>query len=581
MTDGPQRRPRKKGRRRDRDGGALAGLESLVPDGRDRRVLLVADAAQRRELVPWLERFSKDRVCVVSADEAPEWDLAGRQVEHRACADLATVVKHVRMLDAPHIVVSVLPSDLLPTGAEDQLDLFAALFRFVRRDGAYILDRLATGPRLEGLPEWLHLLAAAEDRSLRDSLGPRQTELASAVGTFAVSRDAVVVTKRVEHLVKLRDAELNRILPAREPDLTLAELDKRPGGELTSRARVTSHTALVDISMPSVIAYPELTTRHYSGQVALGGASLMYAGHTVLPDSFRWHLTDNPSNPNLRSESRRFARVPSASRPRRTLTGDYYQLESTYPHHFGHLMTEVVSRLWGWEAAKREIPDLKAIFQLKTKSRRDPRLERTLFTAYGISEADLVWVNEPVFVESVVAATPMWHNAPPHYVHPDIVETWDRLAAGLVRDAGRGPHERIFVSRGAGAKHRECRNAVEVEEFFRARGFEIVYPELLSLPEQVVLFRDARVVAGFGGSAMFNLMFAKSVETVVLLSHEAYTARNEHLYTSLTGGDVHYFWSRPDVEHPEGGWSQEAFTAAWEFDFGRNGDELAQVLAQA
>jgi capsular polysaccharide biosynthesis protein len=559
--------------------GALTGLDSLVADGRDRRVIVVADATQRHELLPWLEEFSADRICVISADEAPEWDLADRGVEHRASRDVAGLIKQVRMIDAPHIVVSLVPTDLLPVAAETQLDLFSALFRFIREGGTYILDRRAAGSSLAGMPELLELLVAAEDPALRDSLARRDKELASAVGAVAFSRDAVAVTKRLDHFVKLRDVELNRILPAREPELQLAVLETRPGGEFASRARVTSHGIPADETMPSVIRYPGVTTRHYSGRIALGGASLMYAGHTILPDSYRWHLTDHPANPHLKAESRRFARVPSEYRPRRTLPGDFYQLESTYPHHFGHVMTEVLSRLWGWEAAKREIPDLKAIFQLKSQSRRDPGLERTLFTAYGIKESDLVWVNEPVWVESVVAATPMWHNAPPHYVHPDMTETWDRLGTGLASEIGRSPHERIFVSRGSGAKHRECRNVAEVEDFFRARGFEVVYPELLSLPEQVALFRDARVIAGFGGSAMFNVMFAKSVETVIVLNHEAYIARNEHLFTCLTGGDVHYFWSRADVDQPEDGFSFEAFTAPWDFDFERNGEELARVLA--
>ena len=84
-------------------------------------------------------------------------------------------------------------------------------------------------------------------------------------------------------------------------------------------------------------------------------------------------------------------------------------------------MTEVVSRLWGWDAAKREIPDLKAIFHVALPERARPdRSSSALFTAYGIAEEDIVWVNEPVWLSSVVSATPMWHNAVPHYVHPDI-----------------------------------------------------------------------------------------------------------------------------------------------------------------
>ena len=241
----------------------------------------------------------------------------------------------------------------------------------------------------------------------------------------------------------------------------------------------------------------------------------------------------------------------------------------------------MVSRLWGWDEAKRAEPDLKAVFHLKPQSRRDPALERTLFTAYGISADDLTWVNEPVWVNSVVSASPMWHNAAPHYVHPGIVETWDRLQHGLTAGLEPGPTpERIFVSRGKDVKHRSCRNAEDVEAFFRARGFAVVYPERLPLAQQAAMFSAARVVAGFGGSAMFNLMFAQRLEGVILLSHEAYTARNEHLFTALKGGQVHYFWSRPDVEHPADGWSDEAFFADWEFDFERNSAELGDVIAQ-
>ena len=77
---------------------------------------------------------------------------------------------------------------------------------------------------------------------------------------------------------------------------------------------------------------------------------------------------------------------------------------------------------------------------------------------------------------------------------------------------------------------------------------------------------------------MFNMMFAEKVTTAIVLSHEAYTARNEHLFTSLLDGDVHYFWSPPDIPHPENRWSQEAFYCDWEFDFERNRKPLQELI---
>jgi capsular polysaccharide biosynthesis protein len=75
---------------------------------------------------------------------------------------------------------------------------------------------------------------------------------------------------------------------------------------------------------------------------------------------------------------------------------------------------------------------------------------------------------------------------------------------------------------------RNCRNAVEVEALFAANGFKVICPELLDIGAQTGVFSNARIIAGFGGSAMFNVLFARQLETFIRLSHEAYTARNEH-----------------------------------------------------
>ena len=72
--------------------------------------------------------------------------------------------------------------------------------------------------------------------------------------------------------------------------------------------------------------------------------------------------------------------------------------------------------------------------------------------------------------------------------------------------------ERLFVSRRRhGDLNRLCRDADQVESVFADHGFDIVYPEDYSLPDQAALFRTARVVAGFGGSGMFNLMHCQQL----------------------------------------------------------------------
>ena len=275
------------------------------------------------------------------------------------------------------------------------------------------------------------------------------------------------------------------------------------------------------------------------------------------------------------------ARIPPKHLPKRRLAGDYYNLDCLFDGHFGHLTTEVVSRLWGWDQAKRENPDLKALFHVRPTRNNDPVLERALFTAYGIREEDLVWVQGPVKVRGLVSATPMWQDQSPHFAHPDITEIWQRLTAGLLGDAEPAEHERIFVSRGEKLSHRRCcRNQAEVERFFADRGFHVFYPEQLSLTEQVALFAGARVVVGFSGSAMFNLMHTRRLEATIVLGQNAYLARNEQLFSTVLGGELHYFWSPADVPPPEiGKRTQASVRSSWAFDFAEQGADLERVIA--
>src|SRR5204862_4375355 len=121
-----------------------------------------------------------------------------------------------------------------------------------------------------------------------------------------------------------------------------------------------------------------------------------WSGVTVLPDSFRWHLAEHLANPCLDDQVGEFARLKRRHVPDQSLEGDFYQLESSYPSHFGHVLTEVVSRMWGWDDAKRRMPGLRLLFH--PRQNFDPKVERAVFSAFGIADEDVVPVTGPVQV---------------------------------------------------------------------------------------------------------------------------------------------------------------------------------------
>jgi len=467
--------------------------------------------------------------------------------------------------------------DLLADSADDHEARWRQLFFHLAPRGVWIVDNSAAAAvdiRL-ATNRWIATMTAEESES-HGSVADRA--LADATLAFAMTRDVLIVRKRGTHLWKLRDSDANKVLAEREPSLTVIELAKRPGGDLRSNAEVISHESGVPIrGLPEEMRYPDLHLRHYQGMIVYRGGMLVHTDRTILPDSFPWPLERNLTNPGIRKVTPNFAKVPDEL-PRRTLKGNYYLLDPQYSGgHFGHVMTEVVGRLWGWDEAKRRIPDLKAIFRIKYSNQRDPKFEKRLLRAYGISEEDIVWVDEPVYLTSLVSATEMWQNREPYYAHPDLPDVWNRLAKQMV-DPDAPKYDRIFVSRTDKWSRRTCRNAQRVESLFKEYGFSIVYPETLDVSTQAGIFANAKVIAGFGGSAMFNLMYARCVQTLIVLNHESYLARNEHLYSSLLGCTAHYFWSAADIAQPPDRRSIQAEEAGWEFDFGRNRPALVALL---
>ena len=358
---------------------------------------------------------------------------------------------------------------------------------------------------------------------------------------------------------------LHRLEPARFP--SRAAISHIPASRTQTSPRLTRETRTFDV--------PALSLREYAG-VRCQPGQVAVSGHLILPDSYRKIFKARPRNKNLEDIATRFA-VPKRPRRRvRELEGAFFYLDSEWRGHFGHAMSEQVSRLWGWPLAKEAEPGLKALMSVNRKWGGLHEFERLLYGAAGIAEEDIVLIDGPVRVERLLAATPMF--AQPEYVHPDIAQTWTSISRALAAQAPvRDYPRRIFCARRG--VHRACRNAEEVEALFARFGFEIVFPERFSLPEQAMMFRSAEVVAGYSGSGVFNLCLTESAKRVVLVSSDGYSAKNEFLIASVLGHRMDVVWCNADLPMPEVAFVKSAYESAFSMDFEREGRELEALLA--
>jgi hypothetical protein len=84
-----------------------------------------------------------------------------------------------------------------------------------------------------------------------------------------------------------------------------------------------------------------------------------------------------------------------------------------------------------------------------------------------------------------------------------------------------GRRRRIHCSREA-MRYRHVSNAGALEGLLERHGFETVYPEQLSIGEQIELFASAEAVLALHGSALTNIVFSPPGTTVIELQAEQF-----------------------------------------------------------
>ncbi len=379
------------------------------------------------------------------------------------------------------------------------------------------------------------------------------------------------IVRRGNGLAKLREAEVDLAL---EQDPSRGRvLATKPGVRFESACVLRTSRPKSSRRTPPAYDVPALAVREYADVVCRPKSVVEQRG-LLLPDTYRHHLAKRLKHMSLRDVTDRFAVAPEAGEEE-PLAGSYFHLDNEHRGFFGHALTEQVSRLWGWDLAREADPDVRVLVSLN-RGREVADWELTLLEAAGVPRTKVVVTEGPVRVERLLSATPMFSM--PKYVHPDITQTWDRIGGALRADAqARTYPARIFCSR----RHekRACLNRAEVERFFAEQGFEIVFPEEHPLPDQVEMFHQAEVVAGFAGSAMFTTMFSDRPKHVVLVSPDTYRPSNEYMIGSVRGHRLDIAVGTTPAELPPG--TDEDRPLSWPFtvDLAVEGDWIRQALS--
>lgn len=463
-----------------------------------------------------------------------------------------------------------------------KLNYFREFFFHLRSGGMYISEDLHASHlplRNDQEGEDIHCLLSrlishdSLDKERQVSFTDEERYLSESINSVTSYGKVVFVRKLGNHSFKLPDVDANDILHARMAEQWGTVECEKMGGSFKPTTVLRSNRPKLDYLFIKEIRYPALNAREYN-DVSCAPGQIVVKEPFILPDTYRQSSRDNLAHRRLKQVSHRFVNLSEELRhPHISLEGEYYFLDREWPA-YGHVPTEVISRLWAWDEAKRKYPNLKVLVSAPDTKNILPSYEISILTAFGIATEDIVVLSEPARVKKLLAATPMFSIS--DYVNPKLTEIWTKIGDVLC-DRDYLSAKRVFLSRRAGSL-RECRNAEQLEDCFRQQNFTVIRPETLSLGQQVALIRNAEVIAGYAGSALLNLVFADGPKDVVVIGSDSFKNINEHLILGCLGGSLTYLFCEAEVKQPRGGWSDKAYHSDFSFNFKSDGNYLKETF---
>jgi hypothetical protein len=180
--------------------------------------------------------------------------------------------------------------------------------------------------------------------------------------------------------------------------------------------------------------------------------------------------------------------------------------------HFGHALAEGIHRLWP-RYARKELHGAKVAFNVVNNSKIMPYVSEAL-NLHGFSRSDVIPIQEPTLFRHLYVGPQARQMAGPTLI-PGYQTMLDRDLARRLPVPGR--KRRLYVSRLHHHHTGSFFGESFVEEQLAACGYEIVYPERLTLTELVILLRDASLAVFAEGSAIHALELCGSITPAVFV----------------------------------------------------------------
>lgn len=162
----------------------------------------------------------------------------------------------------------------------------------------------------------------------------------------------------------------------------------------------------------------------------------------------------------------------------------------------------------------------------------------------GIDEKRIFITKNAIYAESILV--PDLSYIPGVNLYPEYSMTFQQIVKTLYPDPIEGYPENIYLSRKHLARKQHNIEIGEylIEKIFEKNGFYIMYPEEISLSEQLAYYRSCKCLASSNGTIAHNILWcAYGTKQIIINRFEGYNSHqlmiNERLHTEIKNIDCY------------------------------------------
>lgn len=203
-------------------------------------------------------------------------------------------------------------------------------------------------------------------------------------------------------------------------------------------------------------------------------------------------------------------------------------------NQWGHFLLESITRLY--PLINNINADYDYVFTGSPKGEFPQVYE--LLEIFGLKREQIIFIDKPTKYAKVII--PEQSNRLNGAYHKEYVDILNKIQSNVVPKQNK----KIYLSR-TKLLYDNVFGEDVIENIFKQNGYKIIYPERLSVYEQIAYIKGAEEIAGLVGSAMHSLVFARNDIKVHILNRsceinfpQLYINKMKNFNTSIIKADL-------------------------------------------